>query len=142
CGHSGWMSLRSEVTNSLSTNPGAIYRGAVDRSPLIRVVLRGSPDDTSAVPFDPVALRVVGTPDAGTLPVHVSLDDDDGRRQTCPACREHDAIRFAGLAVASLASVTINTLFGSTHVDLDELKLLAFTDSVQDASHRAAFFAG
>ena len=142
CGHSGWMSLRSEVTQSLSSNPRSIYRAAVDRSPLIRVVLRASPDDTSAVPFDSVALSVVGAPGTDTLPVYVSVDDDDGRRQTCPACREHDAIRFVGLAVASLASVTINTLFGSKHIELEERKLLAFTDSVQDASHRAAFFAG
>ena len=52
------------------------------------------------------------------------------------------AIRFLGLRVASLASVSINTFFGSPHVDADERKLLAFTDSVQDASHRASFFAG
>ena len=142
CGHAGWMSLRSELRDTLSANPGAIYRAAIDRSPLIRVVLRSHDEDPAAVPFDPLALRVAAAHDTTTLAVHITGDDDDGRRQTCPACRETDAIRFVGLAVASLASVTINTMFGSAHVDLEERKLLAFTDSVQDASHRAAFFAG
>ena len=36
----------------------------------------------------------------------------------------------------------ITQMFGSDHVADDERKLLAFTDSVQDASHRAAFFSG
>lgn len=142
CGHAGWMTLRSELKDTLSANPGAIYRAAIDRSPLIRVVLRSHEDDPAAVPFDPVALRVTNVFSSDTLAVHITVDDDNGRRQTCPACREVDAIRFVGLAVASLASVTINTMFGSTHVEPEERKLLAFTDSVQDASHRAAFFAG
>ncbi|MBK7323626.1 MAG: hypothetical protein IPI82_14580 [Candidatus Microthrix sp.] len=47
-----------------------------------------------------------------------------------------------GLAVASLASVSINALFGSNHLEGHEQKLLAFTDRVQDASHRASFFGG
>ena len=142
CGHAGWMTLRSELRDTFSANPGAIYRAAVDRSPLIRVVLRAHGEDPAAVDFDPVALRVASAPDDDTIAVHVSVDDDDGRRQTCPACRENDAIRFVGLAVASLASVTINTMFGSNNIEAEERKLLAFTDSVQDASHRAAFFAG
>ncbi|MCD9625295.1 DEAD/DEAH box helicase [Rhabdothermincola salaria] len=142
CGHAGWMTLRSELRDTFSDNPGAIYRAAIDRSPLVRVVLRAHGEDPAAVPFDPIALRVTGTADEHTIAVHVSVEDDDGRRQTCPACRETDAIRFVGLAVASLASVTINTMFGSAHVEAEERKLLAFTDSVQDASHRAAFFAG
>jgi len=45
---------------------------------------------------------------------------------------------FIGSQAATLASVAIDELFGST-LNSDP-KLLAFTDSVQDASHRAGFF--
>ena len=38
--------------------------------------------------------------------------------------------------------MSITQIFGSSLVHSEERKLLAFTDSVQDASHRAAFFAG
>lgn len=43
-----------------------------------------------------------------------------------------------GSQSATLSSVAIDELFGS--VLNNDPKLLAFTDSVQDASHRAGFF--
>lgn len=142
CGQSGWMGLGSEVNPTLSDKHVNVYRAAVDRSPLVRVLLRAQEEDPAAVPFDVEARRVAVAASDSTIPVHANADPDTARRQTCPSCGENDAIRFLGLAVASLASVAINTLFGSPHVELEERKLLAFTDSVQDASHRAAFFAG
>ena len=45
---------------------------------------------------------------------------------------------FIGSQAATLSSVAIDELFGS--VLNSDPKLLAFTDSVQDASHRAGFF--
>ena len=54
----------------------------------------------------------------------------------------NDTIRFLGSSVTTLASVGITQMFGSEYVADGERKLLAFTDSVQDASHRAAFFSG
>ncbi len=77
-----------------------------------------------------------------SVPVLVTPSEDDARANRCPGCGERDGIRFLGLAVASLASVSINTLFASPNLDEEERKLLAFTDSVQDASHRASFFGG
>ncbi|MEZ5249963.1 MAG: hypothetical protein R2713_12355 [Ilumatobacteraceae bacterium] len=71
----------------------------------------------------------------------VQADEDEARRGECPSCGERGAIRPLGSRVASLASVGISQLFGSTKVNIEERKLLAFTDSVQDAPHRASFFA-
>jgi ATP-dependent helicase YprA (DUF1998 family) len=142
CGHAGWMGLASELNNTLSDKHAAVYRSAVDRSPHVRVLLRAHPEDPAALLFDPQARQMVEAQRDGVVPVHLTPDAEAARRQTCPACGEADAIRFLGLAVASLASVSINTLFGSANVELEERKLLAFTDSVQDASHRASFFAG
>ena len=68
--------------------------------------------------------------------------DAAAERQQCPSCGTRDAIRFLGSRVTTLASVGITQMFGSEHVADDQRKLLAFTDSVQDASHRAAFFSG
>ena len=72
----------------------------------------------------------------------VTPDDDAARANTCPACVNVTPSASLGLRVASLTSVSINTLFASPHLEEHERKLLAFTDSVQDASHRASFFAG
>ena len=58
--------------------------------------------------------------------------------QKCPACESQEGVRFIGTQSATLSSVAIDEMFGS--VLNNDPKLLAFTDSVQDASHRAGFF--
>jgi hypothetical protein len=63
------------------------------------------------------------------------------RRTAEPAsrCQQKDSIRFLGSAIATLLSVTLSTLFGDETLDPREKKALVFTDSVQDAAHRAGF---
>ncbi len=58
----------------------------------------------------------------------------------CPHCQADDALTILGSRAATLSSVVIGHLFQSRYNS--DPKLLAFTDSVQDASHRAGFFAG
>jgi ATP-dependent helicase YprA (DUF1998 family) len=60
-------------------------------------------------------------------------------RQTCPACGTRDSIRYIGSAVATLLSVTLSNLFGTRGLDAADKRTLVFSDSVQDASHRAGF---
>jgi ATP-dependent helicase YprA (DUF1998 family) len=77
-----------------------------------------------------------------TLPVlTMSGDtaDDDSRDDTCPSCGRVDGIRFLGSAVATMLSVSVTTIFGDHSLDGAEKKALVFTDSVQDAAHRAGF---
>lgn len=57
----------------------------------------------------------------------------------CPYCGGHKTLTILGSQAASLASVAISQLFGS-RFNADK-KLIAFSDSVQDAAHRAGFFA-
>lgn len=56
----------------------------------------------------------------------------------CPNCGSKDGVFFIGSQAATLSSVAIDEMFGSTLNN--DPKMLAFTDSVQDASHRAGFF--
>lgn len=142
CGLSGWMATQADNSQRLNVSVPAIYAAALDRSARVRSLLRSSPNDPAVQWYDPTQRLVVSASGENTVPVLVSHDEDDAKANRCPACTEPDAIRFLGLRTASLASVSINTIFGSPHVADAERKLLAFTDSVQDASHRAAFFAG
>lgn len=57
----------------------------------------------------------------------------------CPRCQGSNSLAIVGSRAASLTSVLIAQLFGSPFNG--DKKLLAFSDSVQDASHRAGFFA-
>lgn len=56
----------------------------------------------------------------------------------CPYCGGSSGLNLLGSQSASLTSVLISQLFSSGHND--DKKLLTFSDSVQDAAHRAGFF--
>ena len=141
CGMSGWMALASEAGDSFTVNPSTIGTASLNRSPLIRPMMAAHPDDTEVQWYSPGQRRLAEDAD-DRVPVLTSPLEDDAKKSRCPGCGERDAVRFLGLAVASLASVSINTLFASPNLESHERKLLAFTDSVQDASHRAGFFSG
>ena len=56
----------------------------------------------------------------------------------CPFCGTRGGLTILGSRAASLTSVLISQLYASSHND--DKKLLTFSDSVQDAAHRAGFF--
>ncbi|MCP4612930.1 MAG: DEAD/DEAH box helicase [Planctomycetes bacterium] len=67
-----------------------------------------------------------------------------GNRQishnNCPYCSSQNSLALVGSRAASLTSVMIVQLYSSTYNN--DKKLLAFSDNVQDAAHRAGFFNG
>lgn len=56
----------------------------------------------------------------------------------CPSCGSRQSLVVMGAQSASLSSALINQLFASRFNP--DKKLIAFSDNVQDASHRASFF--
>ena len=56
----------------------------------------------------------------------------------CPFCGTQRGLTIVGSRAASLTSVLISQLFASAHNE--DKSLLTFSDSVQDAAHRAGFF--
>ncbi|MBK6287412.1 MAG: helicase, partial [Gammaproteobacteria bacterium] len=56
----------------------------------------------------------------------------------CPYCEGDRTLTILGSQAASIASVELGQLFGSRYNS--DKKLIAFSDSVQDAAHRAGFF--
>ena len=79
--------------------------------------------------------------------IRVVEEDEDAwkpsgkkNRKECPCCKSRDGLMIVGSRAASMNSSAIGTMFASTCND--DKKLLTFSDSVQDASHRAGFFKG
>ncbi|MDM8549544.1 DEAD/DEAH box helicase [Desulfobacterales bacterium HSG2] len=68
-----------------------------------------------------------------------TLRDKQTGTHDCPYCDSHNSLTIIGSRAASLTSVIIAQIYSSTFND--DKKLLAFSDSVQDAAHRAGFFA-
>lgn len=58
--------------------------------------------------------------------------------QTCPACGERGELQLLGARNATLGSQVVENSWASPFND--DKKLIAFSDSVQDAAHRAGFF--
>ena len=58
--------------------------------------------------------------------------------QTCPACGESGELQLLGARNATLGSQVVENSWASLFND--DKKLIAFSDSVQDAAHRAGFF--
>ena len=85
---------------------------------------------------------------AELLAVEITANLTEGRRNgarftrsshDCPYCGGHRTLTIVGSQAASLAAVMVGQLF-ATPFNPDK-KLIAFSDSVQDAAHRAGFLA-
>ena len=169
CGRSGWGVGLAPVGANLDTDDTAIRRNHAAREGRFRALLyapleadhaptagwrrRGVGDSAvEGLRWLSVRQRVLlsSAPadddpdyrDGWVLPVLTQVGpdaDDESRDDTCPSCQQKDGIRFLGSAIATLLSVTLSTLFGDEDLDPREKKALVFTDSVQDAAHRAGF---
>ncbi len=79
--------------------------------------------------FRPVAVEPRGR--GGSRSARLSRD--------CPYCGAREALIIVGARAASLLSVALGQAQGSRYND--DRKVIAFSDNVQDAAHRAGFFA-
>ena len=153
CGHSGWLAFMRDGDEHLSDNHSAIYNAYFDRHKNIRYVYQGQRSgelEGLSERICPGCLIVThddycSACEQDTFPavVNVYLSEPQGKSiprdlQRCPNCGTDDALSIVGSQAASLSSVAISNLY--THPFNQDKKLLAFTDSVQDASHRAGFF--
>ncbi|MCP9786562.1 DEAD/DEAH box helicase, partial [Cyanobium sp. N5-Cardenillas] len=81
------------------------------------------------------SLLVVEVPDCTTR----DRNDHLKSSSDCPYCSAHQSLLLIGASAASLTSNCSSSLFASSFNG--DRKLLAFSDSVQDAAHRAGFIA-
>ena len=79
--------------------------------------------------FRPVSVEPRGRGDSRSM--RLSRD--------CPYCGAREALIIVGARAASLLSVALGQAQGSRYND--DRKVIAFSDNVQDAAHRAGFFA-
>ncbi|GIL33998.1 DEAD/DEAH box helicase [Phycicoccus sp. DTK01] len=166
CGRSGWGIELAATGDDLHADDANIRRRHARREGRFRPLLTalaeadrslghgpsGRPEDIPGLAWLSVPDRTLRTaladPDAPdvrsglVLPVltHRGADADErGNDDTCPSCLQRDGIRFLGSAIATLLSVALSGMFGDASLDPREKKALVFTDSVQDAAHRAGF---
>lgn len=152
CGSMGWATLhRAEDPNSYRIDLKSFYNAffAHEPSPDLRFLF---PVKESAQEGPPLGIeRRVNVRSLLSRPVEESPCADDERDlleivqvrdgktvKDCPFCAARASLSLLGFQAATLTSVFIDQLFSSPWND--DKKLLTFSDSVQDASHRAGFF--
>lgn len=157
CGRSGWGARLGPTGMALDTTDEDIRRQHAAGGQRFRALISAPVESQLDEPVE--GLRwlhvdereiVEHTPDPESaevlegrvLPVLVLTGpdaEDNSQKDMCPACRSADGIRFLGSAVATQLSVALSSMFGDPGLDAEEKKALMFTDSVQDAAHRAGF---
>lgn len=152
CGRSGWMVSLEPGTGTPVLDPGQIRATSFEEKERHRPLFTAFDELAAGAPVQWL------DPELGTLspsrPAEDRIDTglavpvltytgenaaDLARDEACPSCGDKDSVRYLGSSVATLLSVALSNLFGMPGLDAGEKKTLVFTDSVQDAAHRAAF---
>lgn len=168
CGTMTWGAVKPRRGDKLITAPETFYReyfGSGENAVLLHPVHDGEWKQHDLYQRSVLCGHCMNLCPAQGLDKH-----PDSGQYICPACRKHDMTvpvdeypverrksrgrtqavlcpmcgaaeeMLVGSRAAGLNSAAISTLFASACND--DKKLLAFSDNVQDASHRAGFFAG
>ncbi|MGW4535411.1 DEAD/DEAH box helicase [Nocardia sp. NPDC004340] len=157
CGRSGWGVRLAPTGNTLDPTEESVRVYHASGGPRFRALISAPVEaqvgkDVDGLRWLRVEDREISdkTPDRDStemlegrvLPVLTLIGPDAdaaSQKDQCPACGSADGIRFLGSAVATQLSVALSNLFGDAELDAGEKKALMFTDSVQDAAHRAGF---
>ncbi|MGC8490209.1 MAG: DEAD/DEAH box helicase [Syntrophobacteraceae bacterium] len=159
CGAMGWAGTKREQDTSINPDLQHFYASFFNYSPTLtylfptdkRVVQLGQREFAKWVcghclhlgQGDKISVCPVCGKKDRIVPVliaNIRIKRDEKVRGThnCPFCDSHGSLAIVGSRAASLTSVAISQVYSS--IFNDDKKLLTFSDSVQDASHRAAFF--
>ena len=162
CGGAGWVTQQpNDARRSLAAEPGDIYKTYFGYSDRLRFIFREAPmvrrtgGGKNSLPGRICGDCLAFQPGEGegeadcqsckgkdtTFPVHLvtpgrfvgasfRIDHD------CPFCGSPSGMGILGAQSATLVTGIVATIFGSEFND--DPKLLTFSDSVQDAAHRAA----
>jgi DEAD/DEAH box helicase domain-containing protein len=149
CGHTGWFLTESGPGDTLGLSYKEVARAYGESAASLRIVhaddelvrqQEAADGSTPRVAFlDPLNSRLLEKPprDDEVPSVRVYVHQPDGTKVHCPACGGK-GLRMIAARSTTLSSVAVGHLF-TTPLNTDH-KLLAFSDSVQDAAHRAGFY--
>ncbi len=138
CGRSGWLAAAVGAEASLVTSVVGLYRPLGAQDGHLRILMSAPSSDVTASHLDVASRRLDAEPADTTVPVHVSQNDRSAQNKVCPACHEPGSVEFIGTSTTALVSSTVDAAFGTAAADSSP-KVLAMTDSVQEASIQASY---
>ena len=158
CGGMGWVGIRHHNEQRFRPGLKELYRAYFNSDPSFSFAFPVSADETVEADGwrhqlcgydlhisdqDVASCESCGRDDR-LVPVFVPNNRKTTKQNrqvgttNCPHCSAPSSLAIVGSRAASLTSVLISQLFASGQND--DKRLLTFSDSVQDAAHRAGFF--
>lgn len=150
CGASGWLGIKDDNKNHFFDDPNQVYEyffsnhkniyfiNTADHKPIEEY----EPDNQINDWMHVSDLSLQEKQSDHTIRIHaVRKLKETKSRHICPECNSENTMGIIGTKVATLSSITVSQVLAS---NLDpriekERKILAFTNSVQDAAHHAGF---
>ena len=151
CGASGWLGVKDDNKNLFYEDPTQVYEYFFENHK--NVYLINTTENKHIEEYEPKTeineylnkrfLHLHDKGDSFSMKIHAvrKLDNHGKNRHICPECNTENTISIIGTRIATLSSITVSQIL-SSNLDprTDRLrKVLAFTNSVQDAAHQAGF---
>lgn len=161
CRTTGWLALRSTASSRFAHELDALYNAWFRAAPEVARLypakgLVGAPESARkgfacghCGQMQDVTGECTGCGHPGPVEVWELRDQVQSQRdgavfswheKRCPACGTRDRLLLVGSRNATIGAQIIEQAWASPYND--DKKLIAFSDSVQDAAHRAGFFGG
>lgn len=150
CGSSGWLGVKDDNKNHFSQDPKQVYDYFFSNhkntyfvnTPNHKHISEYEPNNTIDSYLNRIDLTLNENKGNDDFKIHaVRKLNESKSRHVCPECNTENTLGIIGTRVATLSSITVSQVLAS---DLDPRpekyrKILAFTNSVQDAAHQAGF---
>lgn len=157
CNSSGWLGVKLENSNAFTKDINEVYEKYFSRNKNVYYILPKNeltlddfqatgyqPDDNLQIKIHPETLKIVNNDEEGFEIQALRKLRDNKIEELCPCCNSSGTVAIVGTKIPTLSSVAVSQTLAT---DLDAAndqgrKILAFTNSVQDAAHQAGFIEG
>ncbi|PSL30084.1 DEAD/DEAH box helicase [Dyadobacter jiangsuensis] len=157
CNSSGWLGVKPDNRDVFSKDITEVYDKFFARHKNVYFLLPGNElntedilatgyvfDDFLQEKIHPVLLHIVAKDEEGFAIQAFRKLKDNKTEHICPCCNNSGTVAIIGTKIPTLSSIAVSQTLAT---DLDPAtdqnrKVLAFTNSVQDAAHQAGFIEG
>lgn len=150
CGASGWLGVKDDNKNHFFHDPAQVYEYFFNNHKNVffintaehKPIDEYEPDNLINDFIHVVDMSLLEKEGPSSMRIYaVKKLRETKTRHVCPECNTENTMGIIGTRVATLSSITVSQVLAS---DLDPRsekfrKILAFTNSVQDAAHQAGF---
>jgi DEAD/DEAH box helicase domain-containing protein len=151
CGASGWLGVKDDNKNHFYEDAKQVYEYFFSNHKNIYFINTSEnkhieeyePKNEINDYLDKETLSLYDKEAVNSLKIHAvrKLDDNAKNRHICPECNTENTLGIIGTRIATLSSISVSQILSSNLDPRPEKyrKILAFTNSVQDAAHQAGF---